>query len=407
MATVTTVTLGADDITNEVYSVSIRRGRSRESDEFSPTTGQIRLRNYTRDFDPEFFVTNTFLLLESGDYVLLETGDKILLEQGDAASGAYGVISLGRDIEVKDGAVTVFSGHLEDTSNSYDVNGRTDASLQVGDVLTSMANTDLLSDWESTENQLAGARLTELLGLSDVGLSSFVASFDDGTVPLQGTTVAAGTNVLQYAQTVSRTEWGKFYVKRDGFLDFRDRYTFPSQTAVADFDDTGTNFEFNGLGVNVGSELRAWSAVVTRVGGEPKTATASTSPPGSFGRRGVSFSGLLFRDDEESKSLAEFVAEKYSSTEAVVSALRVVLSGLSTADRATIAAIDINDAVTLSWTPTGAGETITQSLVVEGVEYEADMTGFAAMTFQLSAFPDTTYFVLDTDTLDGGVPLGF
>lgn len=403
----TSIFYGGFEITAEAFSVSVTRGRSRNTDEFSPSTGEVRLRNYNRNFDPSFFTTPTYLLMESGDFLLLENGDKIVLEQGSEASGDYGTIELGKDLEIRDGAVTVFTGHVEDTNNQYDRNKRSEAVFYLGDVFTSMASSQITTDWETVDGQLSGARLDALLGRSDLDLVGYIGVTDAGTIPLQGDTVPAGTNVLQYAQTIARTEWGRLYVAADGDIEFRGRYDFPSTTPAADFDDTNTNFAFNGVGVGVGSELRAWRATVTRVGGEPMTATASTPPPDRFGPRGVAYSGLLFRGDMFSESLAEHIAEVYSDTEAVISALTVFLHGLSTSDRATIAALDIGDAVTLSWTPTGSGSIITQTLVIEGVGYDADETGYAAMTFQLSAFPDTNYFTLDTDTLDGGTPLGF
>ena len=418
MATSTTIFYDSQAITTEGYDVSIRRGRSRDVDEFSPTTGTIRLRNYDRNFDPSFFTTPNYLLMESGDFLLLESGDKIILEQGAQASGSYGVISLGTDIEVKDGAVTVFSGHLEDTDNIYDVTKKADATFYLGDALTSLASSSFQTQWIPDDNQLSGARLTELLGRSDVDLAAEIGTIDAGSIYLQGGStdadgnptghyLAAGANVLQYAQLIARTEHGKLYTDRSGTIQFRDRYTFPSTSAAADFDDTDTNFQFSGGGVSDRSDLRAWQATVQRVGGLAQTAVADTSPPAKLGRRGLTRSGLLFRDDAYSLALATHLANKYAEPEAVVSSLRVRLHGLGTSDRATVAALDINDTVTLSWTPTGSGAAISQTLVIEGVSYYADHTGRAEITFQLSAFPDTNYFTYDTDSYDSGVPYGF
>lgn len=422
MVTATTVFYGGDEITAETFSVEVRRGRSRDADEFAPSTGTVYLRNYERNFDPSFFTTPAYLLMESDDYLLKEDGDKLLLEQGSQASGDYGVIELGTDVEIKDGSVTVFNGHVEDTSNIYDRTKRAEAEFSLGDTLTSMASSSIQEEWATTDNQRSGARLTELLGRSDIDLSAQIGTINagairllggsvttaaDGTVTREGHVVTVGTNVLQEAQLIARTEHGKLFVDRNGLIQFRDRFTFPSSTPAADFDDTNTNFQFNGTGVGVGSELRAWQATVQRQGGEAMTALSSTSPPAKLGRRGLSRLGLLFRGDSQSESLAEHLAEKYADPEAVITSLEVYLHGLGTSDRATIAALDIDDTVTLSWTPTGSGSTITQTLVIEGVTYSADHTGRAVMAFQLSAYPNTNYFTLGTDSLDGGVPLGF
>lgn len=402
----TTVEYGGLPISAETFSVDVRAGRSRDADEFSPSTGTILLHNKTRNFDPSFFATPNYLLLESGDYLLLESGDRIVLEQGAQASGDYGVISLGTDVVVKDGAVTVFTGHVEDTDNEYGRANRNSATFILGDTLTSLASSSFQTEWQTTDNQLSGARLAEIIDRS--GVDGLTVSLDAGTIRLQGNLVAVGTNILQEAQLVSRTEYGKLYIDRAGFLQFRDRYTFPSPTAAADFDDTNTNFQFSGAGVGVGSELRAWSWTVQRLGGEAKTALSAASPPPKLGRRGGSDSGLLFRGDMYSESLAEFKAEKYSNPDAVISSLKVKLHGISDVDdRATIAALEINDTVTLSWTPTGEGAPVSQTLVIEGWAYSADHTGRAEMTFQLSSYPETNYFTWDVSSFDTGVPYGF
>ena len=422
MPFVTTVFYDSQDITSEVYEVSFRRGRSRDADEFAPSTGTVRLRNFNRNFDPSFLTTPNFLLMESGDFLLLESGDKIVLEQGAESSGEYGTIILGAEMEIKDGAVTVFKGHLEDHDNVYGRANYVDASLELGDTLTSLASSTIQTEWATTDNQRSGDRITELLERSDVDLDAYIGTIDtghirllgangttddDGVTTYTGNLVSPGTNALQYAQLISRTENGKFYVDRSGAIQFRGRYDFPSTSAAADFDDTNTNFQFNATGISVGSELRAWSATITRLGGEAKTVDADLAPPPRFGRRGLTRTGLLFRGDMHSEALAEHLANKYAGSEAVISSLRVFLHDLDTSDRATIAALDIDDTVTLSWTPTGTGSIVTQTLVIEGVTYTANSQGAAIMDFQLSAFPNTNYFTLDTDSLDGGVPLGF
>ena len=443
-ASKTTVFYNGIEITGDSFDVSIRRGRSRELDEFEAASGSITVRNYNRDFDPPFFSSPSYLLMETGDYLLLETGDRILLEQGSEASGAYGVIRLGVPIEVRDGAVVVFSGHVEDVRYKWGVDGTAEATFIVGDGLSTLARTSFQTEVESEGNQLPGVRIAEILDRSDVDYPSggSYRSLANGHSRLIGDFVEAGTNVLQYLQLVTRTDFGRLYTTRTGLLVFKGRYDWPGESggtygnSSADFKDDGTAFSFSGVEVLWGSELQVFQASVTRdvvrefelpfdvippppdytlteipsqydSSGTPRTATSALSPPLLIGARSVSISGLLLRHDGECEARAQYLVDRFSSPEAVVSELVVILENFGTTDRATIAALDINDVETLTWTPTGTGNMVTQILAIEGVTYQARTGSPTTITHQLSAMPDTNYFKLDTDLLDSGVLLGF
>lgn len=401
-----TVTYEGFNITSEVSGIDLRCGRSRELDEFQSVSGSVTLHNFDRNFDPPFFTTENYLLMESGDYLLLENGDRIILAQGSQASGSYGVMTIGGTLTIDDGAVRVFTGHVEDINYDWDNTGAARVTLVLGDALTSLASTKFSTEWTPTNVQRSGARITEALSRSDVGMASKIGTIDNGHHRLQGAVVANGTNVLQYVQLVSRTEYGKFYVDAAGTYQFRGRFDFPSTTTAADFDDTGVGFKFSDVGVNFGSELRAWGASIQRLGGITQTATATASPPATLGQRTISQTGLLFRSDAESKARAEFLSSKFSAPEATIASLRVNLHDLGTSPRATIAGLDIHDSVSLTWTPQNTGAQVTQTLVIEGRTFHAlARTGEAWVELQLSAMPDTNYFTLDTDLLDSGVPL--
>ena len=268
------------------------------------------------------------------------------------------------------------------------------------------------------DDQLSGARITEVLGRSDVGLSGSIGTIDNGSIRLQGGStdadgnvsghsVAAGTNVLAYLQTLARTEWGKFFVDAAGDLQFRSRFNFPSAVTSASFDDFGTDLPFSGVRVAFGSERRAWRASVQRVGGVAQIGTSSDTPPTALGQRTIALTGLLFRGDAYCRSLAQHLADRYAQVEAFIESLTVPLAKLGTSDRATVCGLDINDTVDVSWQPTGAGNRVSQTLVVEGVTYRHDEIGNGFVDLQLSAYPDTNYLVYDTDEYDDGIPYGF
>jgi len=420
----------------EAFEVSIRRGRSRELDEFEAASGYVRVRNASRVFDPPFFGTPSYLLLETGDRLLLETGDRLLLEQGGTASGTYGTMTLGASIEVRDGAVTVFSGHVEDINYRWTVEGDAVATFVVGDGLSTLARTMFQTDVTFDDGELPGVRIAEILDRSDVAFPSggTYRALSNGQARMIGNSVSAGSNVLQELQLISRSDHGRLYTDRTGKLIFKGRYDLPGAPTV-DFKDDGTAFPFADVTVSFGSEFLAFQATVTRQvvrpdepdfgvitprpifgqespslldsAGTPRTATAGASPPALIGARGASQADLLLRNDAESEARSRYLVDRFSQVEAVVSELSVHLHGMSVSDRAIIAALDINNVVTLTWTPRGSGSTVTQTLAVEGVSYDWRVTTWTVVTLQLSQRPNTNYFTLDTSQLDSGEVLGF
>ena len=437
----TTIFYGGVEVTSESFEVSIRRGRQRGLGEFEAASGTVKLRNISRNFDPPFFTTPSFLLLENGDFILLESGDQILLEQGSSYAGAYGAMVLGGELEVKDGAVTVFKGHVEDIDYRWDLGGYAEATIVVGDGLNTLARTSIGSEWVTTGNQLPGVRLAALLDRTDVAYPTGATyrSLANGHSRLLGDTVNAGTNALQYAQLVSRSDFGRLYTNRSGVLVYKGRYDWPGESGgtygniAATFSDTGANFSFSAIELEFGSELLTFQCSTSRITVGPtepdfqvieptgpnipepveqdvgiaRTATATTTPPTRLGARNLSITGLLLRHDAECEARSRYLVDRYSVPEGVVSGLTTILDNYGTTDRATIAALDIDNVLALAWTPTGTGTSVSQSLAVEGVTYQAATNRATTMTWQLSEMPSTNWFKLDTNALDAGVPLGF
>jgi hypothetical protein len=404
-----TVFLDADEITAEAFSISLTRGRNTETDEIDAGGGTIRVHNFTRNFDPFFATGTSYLLQENGDRLLQESGDALLLEGGGGTLGAYGAITVGRKITVIDGAVTVFTGYVEDYEYEWDNNGRASATLVVRDSLATLARTSFL-EWTTTR-QLSGARVSAVLDRAEVGFPAGGAyrAIDTGYLVLQDDYVSYGSNVLNYLQLVAKSEFGRLFVDRLGVLTFLDRFAVFGSTSVVTFDDTGSGFPFSGVAVSFGSESLYFKVSIQRFGGVTQTATNASAIAANpnLGVRHLTMSNLLYISDAYSLSLATHLAERYSAQEAIVSGLRISLHGLDTSDRATITALDIGDVVTLQWTPTRAGDQVSQVLAVEGVRYQADASGEAFAWLQLSDARDPEFLIYDTDAYDSGKTYAF
>lgn len=417
-----TLFLDADEITAESFAVNVRRGRSLESETFGPGGGIIRVRNYQANFNPYFLASTDALLLESGDNLLLENGDRLLLESGNGTGvGSYGEIKLGRKVVVKDGAVTVFTGFVEDFDFEYDSDGRAEAILTVRDALATLGATDLKA-WAPSQ-QLTGARVTALLDRSEVGFPSGASARDiaTGTQPLMAgqtsysfetrvTTYGAGsvqygTNALQELQRINRAEAGRLFVDASGKLVFSDRYAAFGVASSASFDDTGTNLPFHGIDIRFGTELLHFSVSATRDGASSEqtaTNSALVTEYAALGVRHLSLPSLPLNSDPHALGLAQFLLNRFAQFKAVISGLTVKLGGLSSVDRATVAGLDIGDVVNVTWTPTGTTGAVSQDLIVEAVSYSVAMhTNAAEVSFQLTDASDPDYFTVGTDSVNG------
>jgi hypothetical protein len=166
---------------------------------------------------------------------------------------------------------------------------------------------------------------------------------------------------------------------------------------------------FSGVTVAFGSELLYFKVSVQRFGGVTQTVTdagAIAAYP-NLGVRHLTISNLLFDSDAYSLSLATYLVTRYSTPQGIVSGLQIPLHALGTTDRATVAALDIGDVITLSWTPVHTGGAITQVLVIEGVRYSADVSGDTRVWLQLSDARNPAFLVYDTGAYDTGAVYGF
>ncbi len=391
------------NISHEVYSVEIGRGRSRELDEINAGTCVVRARNHTGNFNPYFLSEADYLLLETGDFLLLENSGKVILESnGGGSAGSFGSMFPGRYITVKDGTTLVFSGFVEDFNFEWQPGGFTDVTLACADGLARLAR-QAFSEQTTTAGQTAGPRLVSVLSSVDLNWVT-VNDYDTGLSVLQGDTITAGMNVLTYCQLVNKSEQGRFFVTRDNTLRLQDRQSVAAGTAVVNFSDTTSGvvagqFPFTGIEVTFGSELLYNSVTVTNIDGTPQLAL-DTSDIANYGVRQLTLSGLLMDSDGQAADLASYLLTRYARPEAVASDIRVALGNLSAANRATLAAIELGDTVTLNWTPTASLGSVSQTLVVEGIGYSRSTDSTTEMSFQLSAAATNPFFILDTSRLD-------
>ncbi|MGB5757957.1 MAG: hypothetical protein WBM50_13655 [Acidimicrobiales bacterium] len=388
------------DITCDVYSINIRRGRTLELENIGPGTCVLQVRNHTRNFDPYFLETLGFLLQGSGDFLLQTSGDKLIARTSSNSTGDYGPIEVGRKIRVSDDGVVVFTGIVEDYDYGWTQPGEGLVTITCADALTTLAASDLSE--HTTTRQLPGPRIASILSRPEVDFPTGAANrdLDDGLTWLEPAEVQDDTNALRYCQTVALSDLYRLFADRTDKIVGRSRETTRAQTASVDFGNNA--IDIDGVDVRFGSEQLHFKVSVSRVGGTPRIATNQTAIDANprQGARQRNIVGLLSEHDAYSEAFSEGLVARFSSPFAVVSGLELVLNGMSVSDRADVAALDINDIVTLDWTPTCSGGSVSQTLIVEGCTYETSIADQRVRKrLHLSAIDTNRYWTLEDPEL--------
>jgi len=354
------------DITSSAYSISINRGRMRELDEIVAGTCAVRLRNYDGTFLPAD-------LDSLADYA------------ADAIPG--------KRVRVSVDSVPIFDGVIDDWDYEFAQDGRVDAGFVAVDALASLARMDF-DEWTTTGPQTAGPRLGAILDRSEVRYP-YNRDIDDGTTELQSDLVTWGSNVLNYAQLVAKSELGRLFASANGVLTFRERLALVDSASMATFSDDGTGIGFSGVAVTNSSELLYNRVGVDREGGTLQT-SENLASQAKYGVRTLSLPGLLLDSDAQSALMADFLANIYAEPQTRIAGLTVYLDGLTDTERAQVVDLDLADVVSVTWTPRGAdGGPVTQLSVVEGVSHEVTYDQLHAVTLRLSPLLQTEVIVLD------------
>lgn len=368
-----TYTLGGPyslvDVTQYVRAINISRGRSRIIDRTQAGGATIVLDNRTRLFDPT---------------------------AGTAVSPYANSIVPRKNVTITHLDQPIFTGLVDDWNIDFEVSGDStttaicaDGFLQLGQVTMGTA---------TRTAQASGARVEAVLNEAAWPTSS--RDIDAGVASLQADTPAANTNVVDYIQTVTDTEFGAFYMSRAGLATFQDRNTvqnFTSTTLLG-----GTGIPISGLSIDYGSESLANEITLTRLNGGTASAVGTASQT-AYGISELSKTGLLFSTDGQLSDLASYLLSQYKDPKLRISEVTVLMDGLSEAQRGTVAALDVTSPLTVTVSP-AVGSAITQFAVVDRIAHSIT-PGRHVVTLSMSQaqpsfiLDNTTFGQLDDDVL--------
>jgi len=291
----------------------------------------------------------------------------------------------------------IFRGYVVNYDYNFALGGLDTVTVFCADQFYLLSQTYL--DELNVDPETSGQRLETVLSLPEVdfpaGASRDIAT---GTVNLghgSAYTVAAGTNVLSYVSQINDTaEFGRVFMSRDGVFTFQERIGNTLSAPVADFHDDGTEIPYFGLGISFESDSVINRSVLTGLNGN----TATVENAGSIAQYFIQTSSItnsLLHEQTSIDTAASYLLNP--DPEARFTSVETAFMALTTAQRDTVAIIDIGDTVSIEKTfPSGTGTTqLAQELSVEGIEHYLDIS--SGHRVLISTAPTTVVYELILD----------
>lgn len=372
----TVYTLGGDfslvDVTDKVRTLSISRGRSALLGEVQAGSASIVLDNRARLFDPLSGSGGSFPYV---DNIVPRKNVQILLD-----------------------GVPIFSGLVDDWQIDYAVSGDSTTTAICGDGFLTLGQTNVSTTTKSA--QTSGARIGSVL--TESGWPTGKRDLDAGLVSLQADTPAANTNLLSYISTIKNTEFGAFYMDRQGLATFEDRQATQNFATATVLGSGGV--PISSIEVDSSTDQIFNTVKLTRKGGGTETRTDSTSET-KYGKSELSQTDLLFDDDAELGELADFLLARHKDVAYEITSVSIVVDGLNASQRATVGALEVADPLQVVFAPS-TGAAISQYATLDRIEHSftrAEPNHVVTLSMsqaQASFILDSALFgILDTSTL--------
>jgi hypothetical protein len=378
----TSFTLSGDrffDITDRLITTSTDRGKNQALDRINAGIATIVVDNSDRVFDP---------LYPDGPY--------------------FGQLIPRRSIRISCNDRPVFRGSVEDFDIVYQPSNKSQVRIDVSDAFSVLTNAQLTEFTPSS--QLSGARINAVLDRPEVAWPTAERDIDAGDSTMMSALVQEGTPALTYLQLVSNSEFGDFFIGKDGKVNFRERNAIPNSPDIT-FSDEVVAGEFTGIqfsSVNnvYGSENLYNRITISNAASPALEATADDSNSQLvYGPRSYSATGVLVQDQSQLDFLADYLLARFKDPQYRFDSVTVILDTLSEADQNKVLDLEIGEVVQVRFTPSGIPPAIEQYCRIIGINHDWDSNSksvnFALERLDFSIFilDDAVFGVLDDDRL--------
>lgn len=330
------------DVTNRVKSITTKRGKNRQLDQYDPGLANVVFNNEDRTFDPEY-----------------------------PDSPYAGQIIPRRAIRISSEGQQIFEGTIDDWNLEYVPFGLSEASAACSDAFSNLRSQTLAGG--TATPQKTGERINTILSSADVNWPAEARSIETGQTDLGADVIAEDTNALDYLRKVAASEPGALFIDAQGNLVFQDRNPRSSSSYIT-FADDGSGISYQSLKVVYGSELLYNEIVLGNVFGVTATSTDAASVA-QYGILNYTSTDLLTADSGQLVNIAVLLASKYSTPEYRFESLDVILDKFDTATQRDLLALDMGDIVQIKFTPNGIPPAITKFAEVIRVDHAITPSG--------------------------------
>jgi hypothetical protein len=331
------------DVTDEVRSITVRRGRSRELERFQAGAATINLDNSERKYDPA---------------------------AGTAVTPFGASMRPRKAVQITTAGQPVFAGVVDDWDLQYSLNGDHVASVKVTDGFVFLAGQEI--EPHSTTGQTTGARIEAILDRAEINWPPAKRAIDTGSATLQadvigGTADPKPVPALGYLQKVDEAEQGALFIGANGELTFRSRSALQVLTDVV-FADDGTGIAFTNVNAQYGAEELRNRVSVSRLNGGTATAEDTDSIE-AYGAIDFEIRDSLLADDTQAQSLANTIVARFAEPLLRIDGIEVVLNALDGAQQAQVLGLELGALVRVLYTPSGIGDAIDQFVRLDSIEH--------------------------------------
>ena len=369
------------DITPKVRRVTTRRGRNRLLSQFEAGTATVILNDPNSAFNPQ----NT----SSPYYGKLFPLRKIRIYAETTLSGSPVTVN-------------IFSGYINSFDTSFYQGTTADATvtLQCVDGFRLLANvsTEIPPIPGATSGQLSGARIDTLLDFADFPTSLMLLNPGESQMQVDP---GGNRSVLQAIQTVEQSEFGAFFMGRDGKATFLDRNTISvlADNIVSEYTDTNPlpagKFPYAQVDFAYDDQQILNDVAVQALGGPVYTATDAASIL-KYSYKSANRNELLMLNTSEAEDQAKMIVATRKDADIRIDSMQLNLnSDVSELNTFNNLRLDLFTTVNITKAMPG-GSSITKEVFVQGVNH--DVTPLTWNTTVYTAEPIIQAFILDSAT---------
>ena len=377
------------DVTTGVLNVFITRGRRDIGDQFVPG-----IMNFTLNDQ-----------LANGAFNPFNTDSPTY----DPANNQAGIAPMRRVRFYRYNALNVaeslFQGFIVNYDYQFNLDGNDLVNIQAIDdqYLLSQA---VLDEWNVTE-QVASARVIELLALPEVNAFQGVGqqSIETSSITLGGSaayTVPSGANAQGYLNDIMAAEQGRAFVDRSGVFTFQKRLGPTTSGASVEFGDNDpAHTPYDSVAINFGADKVINRASVTHLGAASPETVDDVASQGQYFIQAVAYTESLVHNDAAALTLATYLIQ--GEPTATLTSVNTGFQMLSTAERDSVAILEIGDTISIEKTIITSETTtsvIAQESFIEGIEHRITYSQPHQVTIYTSPTDIFQLFILDSSTLD-------